>query len=317
MSMRSRIPLLVLLFVVGSFALPLLAHAQGIPFFGPIIPKEGLFASCPAGWGMLITVINRIIALLLTIAIVFVAPLMIAYSGFLFVVNPVDSGGIAKAKGILLHTIVGIVIALAGWMIVDAIMAVLYKSPNGAWGTWSSLITSRGVADDCLQQQGASIQTGHAPPPPTAISVVTPSANCPVPDQSTMATIPAEYVVGGTGLAKPTTIQNYIAMRTAALQAGFDLKVSSAYRSDATQVALWNQYCSSGTCGATLVAKPCSLGGPGSNHNSGQALDLTDGCTNGQICNTPAYQWLKANGGNWGFYNSIPTDGIHWSPTGR
>jgi LAS superfamily LD-carboxypeptidase LdcB len=124
--------------------------------------------------------------------------------------------------------------------------------------------------------------------------------------------IPSQYVVGGTGLATPTTVQNYLAMRAEALKAGFDLKVTSAYRSDATQVQLWNA-----NPNPSVVGKPCSLGGTGSNHNSGQALDLTDGCSPGSTCNSAAYQWLKANGGKWGFYNNLPTDPVHWSPTGH
>ncbi|MCR4276170.1 MAG: pilin [Candidatus Parcubacteria bacterium] len=150
--MRSR-TLFTFLLVAGSLALPLVAYA-GIPFFGPIVPNE--INRCAAGWGAVITVINNIIRFLLTLVIVFVAPLMIAYSGFLFVVNPVNSGGIAKAKSVLLNTIIGIVIAFAGWLIVDAIMAVLYHptDPSLAGKAWSELITSGGQAF-CLVQEGA------------------------------------------------------------------------------------------------------------------------------------------------------------------
>ncbi|OYV26046.1 MAG: hypothetical protein B7W98_03405, partial [Parcubacteria group bacterium 20-58-5] len=95
--MRSRGTVLALLVIVGSFTLPFVAHA-GIPFFGPIIPD--LNNRCAAGWGMLITVINNIISLLITLAIVLVAPLMIAWSGFLFVVNPVNASGKEQAKKI-------------------------------------------------------------------------------------------------------------------------------------------------------------------------------------------------------------------------
>ena len=150
--MRSKVPLFALLFVASLFALPLATHAATIPFFGPIIPQDGTQAVCAAGWGMLITVINNIIAFLITIAIVFVAPLMIAYSGFLFVVNPVNSSGIAEAKKILTNTVVGIVLALASWMIVDALMAVLYN-PTAVGRTWSSLISGGG--DICVPQAGA------------------------------------------------------------------------------------------------------------------------------------------------------------------
>lgn len=152
--MRSRIPFFTLLFVMSSLALPLIAYAGGIPFFGPIIPQTDNQAVCPASFGMLMQVINNIISFALTMAIVFVAPLMISYAGFLMVVNPTSAGDVQKAKNILLNTIVGIVIALAAWMIVAAIMAVLY-SPSGVGKTWLNLVIgSRGV-DACLPQRGA------------------------------------------------------------------------------------------------------------------------------------------------------------------
>ena len=158
---------------------PTVAQAAAIPFFGPIIPQEGNQAVCAAGWGMLITVINNIIAFSITIAIVFVAPLMIAYAGFLFVVNPVNSEGIKKAKGVLLNTIVGIVIALAGWMIVDALMVVLYNpnATNGGTrlGAWSQLITSGGFGP-CIDLRG-SVPPTVAPPPPGIVVGVPPG--CP------------------------------------------------------------------------------------------------------------------------------------------
>jgi len=153
--MRSRVPLFALLLLVGSLAIPVVAHAQGIPFFGPIIPEAT--NQCAAGWGLLITVINRVIALLITLAIVFVAPLTIAWAGFLYVVNPVDPSGIAKAKGILTNTVVGIVLALAGWMIVDAIMAVLYN-PSKPGETWASLIGSGGLPP-CLDLKASLNQS--------------------------------------------------------------------------------------------------------------------------------------------------------------
>jgi hypothetical protein len=182
--MRSRIFLFALVFAAGSLALPVAVHAT-IPFFGPIIDQSWTVSStgiqCALGWGAVIKVINNIIELLITLAIVFVAPLMIAYSGFLFVVNPVNASGKEQAKKILLNTVVGIVIALAGWMIVDAIMAVLYSGSEGLtkWGTWSNLITS-GNALPCLPQRGVDTGLNQAPPSAAVpvvpgITTVTPS----------------------------------------------------------------------------------------------------------------------------------------------
>ncbi len=175
--MRSRATFLALFIIIGSFALPHLAHAGGIPFFGPIIPKD--YSICPAGWGLLITVVNNIISLLLTLMITFVAPLMIAYAGFLLVVNRGDSGAISKARGIFTNIVVGLVVSFSAWMIVDWIMAALY-SPSDVGGTWSSLISGGG--DACLPQKGAlpgegltsAGSTGVATSPGTGACAVTP-----------------------------------------------------------------------------------------------------------------------------------------------
>jgi hypothetical protein len=92
------------------------AHAA-IPFFGPIIPAA--YNACPASWGLLVTVINNIIAFMITIALAFVAPLMIAWAGFLYVVNPMNPGKREDANKMLTHALGGIIIAVAGWLIVD------------------------------------------------------------------------------------------------------------------------------------------------------------------------------------------------------
>ncbi|MCX6786658.1 MAG: hypothetical protein NTU85_02490 [Candidatus Kaiserbacteria bacterium] len=139
-----------------------------IPFFGPIIPAA--YNVCPASWGLLITVINNIISLLITLGLVLVAPIMIAYSGYLYVVSPVDPAGKSKARGILLHTIIGIIVMFAGWLIVDAVMAVIYN-PSAVGGTWSSLITSGGI-DPCLKQAASLINLNQ-----TNLSVSGISAN--------------------------------------------------------------------------------------------------------------------------------------------
>ncbi len=174
--MRFRATLLSV-FAIGLFVLPHFAYAA-IPFFGPIIPQTANQATCPAGWGMLMTVVNNIISLLITLAIVFVAPIMIAYAGFLYVINPFSPNGIGRAKTILLNTILGIVIALAAWLIVDAVMAVLYN-PAAAGGTWYSLVSSGG-APFCLPQAGSVSQ-------PTAPSGVSVSGSTVTPSGGTLA----------------------------------------------------------------------------------------------------------------------------------
>lgn len=176
--MRFRMLLSLLVFTAGSLLLPHFVHAA-IPFLGPIIPPprvSGIPGSdvCAAGWGMLIIVINNIIQLLITLAIVFVAPLMIAYAGFLYVVNPISSETRTKANKVLTNTIVGIVIALAAWMIVDALMAVLYNKTAAVpgtrttLGTWSQLVVGN-ASDLCIPLAG-SLKPAAPPPPTVAVA---------------------------------------------------------------------------------------------------------------------------------------------------
>lgn len=275
-------------------------------FVGAIVPE--VCQHCACGWGGFFALVQNILKLGIVFAI-FLAVLMFAYAGFLWVTNPASPSNKEKGREVLMQTIIGLVVVLGAWLIVNTVLVAL---STGGVTSWTSIFST--VQPSCLT-------FSPAPTPSTGsggLTAATPSgsggtgANCPVPDQSTMVALPAAYVVGGTGFATAATVQNYIAMHDAALKAGFDLKVTSAYRSDATQVALWNQ-----NPNPSVVAKPCSLGGNGSNHNSGQALDLTNGCSAGSTCSSAAYKWLKANGGTWGFYNNLPTDPIHWSPSGN
>jgi hypothetical protein len=198
--MHLRTPLVAVVLTLGSFALPHAAHAA-IPFFGPIIPL-GITSVCAGGWGLLMLVINNVISFLVTIAIVFVAPLMIAWAGFLFVVNPVNAGGIAQAKTILTNTIVGIVIALAGWLIVDALMAVLYNAAasngnGGVIGTWKDLLSTNGQT--CLTQ-AASVSPNN-----TGTTVIATPGN----------------VIGASSGTNITTAVSYLDSHALAASSGF------------------------------------------------------------------------------------------------
>jgi len=124
-----------------------------------------------------------------------------------------------------------------------------------------------------------------------------------------MVTIP-----GTTEKATPDTARRFVAMREDAAADGITLIVNEGWRSDATQLQYWNAHgCNVDPSLCTdKVARPISLGGGGSNHNRGVALDL----------NTPygsaEFNWMKENGGTYGFYNNLgASDPVHWSPTGR
>lgn len=244
-----RLFTLFALLALGSFALPLVAHA-GIPNFEPIIPQgyntiiNGQSVQCPAGWGMLVLVINNIITVLITFAILFVAPIMIAWSGFLFVTNPFNSGGIEQAKKILTNTIIGIIIALAGYAIVTAIMAVLYNpnAQNGGstLGAWMNLISNTG--DACLRVAGAPYTPGTVTVTPVAVTCsISPLSSLTDPLAQQMES--GQNVIWGNTDSRLRTCVNRFISRAGG---GF---VTSAYRPQAYQTHLFeirDRWCTQG-----------------------------------------------------------------------
>ncbi len=216
----------------------------------------------------------------------------------------------------------------------EAVLAYVGNSLTGT-GFWSintsgiptSVCSQTGgysgipVTYDCTTQISECVVNGAGTPtispdgssvtctPDTDVAAsVTSGANCPAADEGGMVTIPGESYK-----ATPQTSQNYVAMRAAAAADGINLRVTSGYRSEATQVRIWNEHgCDSRNCSG-IVARPCTKGGGGSNHNRGVALDISVGSTG-----TATFNWLKTNGGRFGFYNNLDArDPFHWSPSGR
>ena len=171
--MRSRAPYLLVL-AAGLFVLPAFAHAGGIPFFGPIIPDA--WNNCPLSFAAIIDVLNNIISFILTLAIVFVAPLTIGYAGFTLVVSQGAPAAKTKARSMILNTVVGIAIALAAWMIVDAVMAVFYDS-SAVGATWQSLIVNSGGLDVCLKQSGSLTALDQATSTPGTVTGLSPAGS--------------------------------------------------------------------------------------------------------------------------------------------
>jgi hypothetical protein len=179
--MPNRSLFLSVVVVVGVALLPLPTEAGGIPFWSPIIDQD--WGGCALGWGAVITVINNIISLALTIALVFVLPLSIAYAGFLYVINPISAEGRSKAKVAVTNAVVGIALALAAWMIISAVMSVLYNPTN--WTeSWKNLITGEGSV--CLTTRS----TSRAPESSARVSVGGQTPSGPVVQCTTSACSP-------------------------------------------------------------------------------------------------------------------------------
>lgn len=319
--------LVVALLTIVAGAPPV--HAQGIPSIGSgfhIIPDANtLDATCPVGAPLSFGAIMHIIQNLLGAAIAFgvlIFVIMLAWGGFLLITSPVNAEAKSTARKLLGNAAIGLLITMSAWLIVDFVMKALYNPNNSGWGPWNSILgdgpacvkktenmealfSEAITANELKVLRGTGIDSDSG--------VVAGGGGCsPVPS-SQLRTIDASASHGQTRRGTADTVQRFMRMRVAALEDGVNLKAGSAYRSPQEAEDLWrSRGCrvvnGRTQCNGALVAKPCSLGGAGSNHTKGTAIDIqTD---------RAGIAWLRSNAAQYGFYNRIPSEPWHWSDTG-
>ena len=102
-----------------------------------LVTCDGSIAS-PCDFCAFMTMVNELIKWLFTI-LTLLAVMMMMYAGFKLVVSQGNSSAWGEAKGMLTNIIVGFVIVLAAWLIVDTLMKMLADSSAGL-GMWNTLI---------------------------------------------------------------------------------------------------------------------------------------------------------------------------------
>jgi heme/copper-type cytochrome/quinol oxidase subunit 4 len=235
------------------------------------------------------------------ILIAITAVFYLIYGGMVYLTTDIANKQ-KQGKEIIVRVITGLVFVFSVWVILNSINPNILKN-NLTLGVINTV-------------------TGT----PTDTPDDTDPAAIPNTSTETCREIPSSELVSVQGRQlKKDAASQFNLMYTEAQKAGITLNLTSAYRSPSAQTALWNQYgCKivSGRASCTnnkSVAIPCSLGGNGSNHSTGYAVDISiPGCSNGNSnCSHPIQTWLKTNGGKYGFNNALPNDPIHWSPSGR
>ncbi len=93
-----------------------------------------------------------------------VAALIFAYAGALYALSPSNINNIKKAHSIFLSTLMGMVIVLAAWLIVDTIMRALYAA-DSKWGPWNDMLCQNYEARYCVPKlKGLEANPVQAPP---------------------------------------------------------------------------------------------------------------------------------------------------------
>ncbi|KND49483.1 MAG: hypothetical protein AB203_00160 [Parcubacteria bacterium C7867-008] len=141
----------LLSFVVFLIAsIPFSVFAADTNFFGPIIAGEGDKCYCPNSamdWGCVLAVVQKILNAIIAVGLVAVV-FFVAWAGFSLITSGSNPGARTKAKNRLLNGIIGIVLILTSFLIVDTVMKVLYnpeaKFEGGSFGNWNELLEGEG-----------------------------------------------------------------------------------------------------------------------------------------------------------------------------
>ncbi len=89
------------------------------------------------GWCELIQLIDNVINWLFTF-FVLAAVMMLMYTGFKMVVSQGSSEAMGEAKGMLTNLVIGFVIFISAWLIVDTILKMTID-PASDFGPWNEL----------------------------------------------------------------------------------------------------------------------------------------------------------------------------------
>lgn len=128
--------------VLSLFVIALPAYALDASFFGPIMPKE---CNCPGAapdFGCVLQVAQNVLNIGIGVAVIAVV-FFIAWAGFQLITNGSNPKGREAAKNRMLNAILGLVLILGSWLLVDTIMKFFYNE-NAGFGPWKSIIATSG-----------------------------------------------------------------------------------------------------------------------------------------------------------------------------
>lgn len=299
-------PILYTLLLLPLALVPADAYAQ----FGPLVPEA--CRACPCGFGGVLAIIQNVMNFLIAIGII-IATLIIVWGGILYVLSPANPENRSTANKMLLNAVIGLLITLSAWLIVDFVMKTLY---GGQFGPWNSILLA-GEGAACIEaRENSALFSGTiiAIPPTETSDTTGGGGSCtPIPD-SQLVTFDPSATDGQVRKGTADTVERFMRMRAAAQADGITLRAGSAYRSPEEGEALWrSRGCrivnGRTVCNGAIVAVPCSLGGSGSNHTRGTAIDIQT--------NAAGISWMRQNASRFGFYNAIASEPWHWSSTGR
>ncbi len=136
--------------LVSALVLPLSALAADLPLLTPgwsLVPEA--CRTCACGFAGVIGIIQNLMNAGISVGIFF-AVIIMAWAGLLYISTPTNPEARSKANNMLINAVVGMVIILSAWLIVDFVMKALYSGPDGQqgkFGPWNNILTG---GDTCV-----------------------------------------------------------------------------------------------------------------------------------------------------------------------
>jgi hypothetical protein len=163
-------------FLVFLISAPQAAHAASFSFPTQIFPQV---CNCPGSapaWGCIMQTFQNIIQFVIAFAVVLIT-IFLAWAGFTYMTSGGNPGKHELANKRITNAVVGLLIVLCAYLLVDSILKVIYNPANPNFGPWNSILGGN-PGPDCLRTVN----------PPALPSTSNPATTAPAASPTTPAT---------------------------------------------------------------------------------------------------------------------------------
>jgi hypothetical protein len=117
----------------------------------PIISTTGscVCTGSAPDWGCVLQTIQTFMGDFVAFATV-IMTIFIAWAGFTYIQSPTNAEKRSQANARILNAIIGLVIVLCAWLLVDTVMKTLYKD-NAGWGPWNTILVPATAGAYCIK----------------------------------------------------------------------------------------------------------------------------------------------------------------------
>lgn len=146
--------------LLASLTAPAFAFAAGSNLLSPIVPQPGDVCYCAGSamdWGCVLQVLQNVINVAITFGALMIV-FWIMYAGAMMLFNPLNSTARTEARNRLLNAVIGLVVMLSSWLVIDYVMKFLYDPAAPNFGPWNAILAPNPDGSDrCIRPTKQSV----------------------------------------------------------------------------------------------------------------------------------------------------------------